>query len=55
MAQLHIKEVIDNPIPKLNRFELIKQMTSDNLTNTINNLPNWMNECFSKLNSFVRD
>ena len=54
-AQLHVKEVIDKPIPKLNRFELIKQMSSDNLTNTIYNLPNWMNECFSKLNSFVRD
>lgn len=55
MSQLHIQEVINNPIPKLNRFELIKQMTSDNLTNTINNLPSWMNECFSKLNNFVRD
>ena len=55
MAQLHIKEVIDKEIPKLNRFELIRQMTSDNLTNTINNLPGWMNECFTKLNSFVRD
>jgi 5'-3' exonuclease len=54
-AQLHVKEVIDHPIPKLNRFELIKQMSSDNLTNTIYNLPGWMNECFSKLNSFVRD
>jgi len=55
MAQLHVKEVIEQPIPKLNRFELMKQMSSDNLTNTIYNLPNWMNECFSKLNNFVRD
>jgi 5'-3' exonuclease len=55
MAQLHVKEVLDNPIAKLNRFELIKQMSSDNLTNNIYNLPNWINECFSKLNSFVRD
>jgi 5'-3' exonuclease len=55
MAQLHIKEVLDNPIPKLNRFELVRQMSSDNLTNTIPDLPRWMNECFSKLNSFVRD
>ena len=54
MAQLHVKEVLDNPIPKLNRFELIRQMSSDNLTNNIYNLPNWINECFSKLNSFVR-
>jgi len=55
MAQLHVKEVIEKPIPKLNRFELMRQMSSDNLTNTIYNLPNWMNECFSKLNNFVRD
>ena len=55
MAQLHVKEVIDNNIPRLNRFELIKQMTSDNLTNNINNLPSWINECFSKLNSFVKE
>lgn len=54
-AQLHVKEVLDNPIPKLNRFELIKQMSSDNLTNTIPNLQSWMNECFSKLNSFVKE
>ena len=54
MAQLHVKEILDNPIPKLNRFELIRQMSSDNLTNNIYNLPNWINECFSKLNSFVR-
>jgi 5'-3' exonuclease len=55
IAQLHVNEVISNPIPKLNKFELIKQMSSDNLTNTIYNLQGWMNECFSKLNSFVRD
>jgi DNA polymerase-1 len=55
MAQLHIKEIVDNPIPKLNRFELIKQMSSDNLTNVIQNLPNWMNEVWSKLNNFIRD
>ena len=55
MAQLHVKEVIDKPIPKLNRFELMRQMSSDNLTNTIYNLPNWMNEVWSKLNNFIRD
>jgi 5'-3' exonuclease len=54
MAQLHVKEVLDNPIPKLNRFELIRQMSSDNLTNTIYNLPSWITECFDKLNNFVR-
>jgi DNA polymerase-1 len=55
MAQLKIKEILDNPIPRLNRFELIRQMSGDNLTNTIQNLPNWLNEVWSKLNNFVRD
>ena len=55
MSQLHVKEVMDNPIPKLNRFELTRQMASDNLTNTIPNLNYWVNECFNKLNGFVRN
>lgn len=54
MAQLHVQEVVDNDVPKLNRFELVRKMTSDNLTNTINNLPTWINDCFSKLNSYVK-
>lgn len=54
VAQLHINEVVANPIPKLNRFEVVKQMSSDSLTNTIPNLPRWLNECFSKLNSYVQ-
>jgi len=55
VAQLHVKEVLDNPIPKLNRFELSRLIGVDKLTNSIQNFPLWLNECFSKLNSFVRD
>lgn len=55
VAQLHVQEIINNPIPRLNRFEIIKQMGSDNLTNTIPHLNSWLNECFNKLNSFIRD
>ena len=55
IAQLHVKEVLDNPIPKLNRFELVKMIGEDKVTNTIPNFPNWLNECFDKLNNFVRD
>ncbi len=55
VAQLHIKEVVDNPIPKLNRFELIKQMGHDALTNTIPNVNSWINECFNKLNTFIKE
>lgn len=55
VAQLHVKEVLDNPIPKLNRFELSRLIGEDKLTNSIQNFPLWLNECFNKLNSFVRD
>ena len=54
ISQLHIKEVVDQPIPKLNRFELVRQMSSDNLTNTIPNLNRWTSDCFEKLNNFVK-
>ena len=55
MAQLHVKEILDNPIPKLNRFELAKLIGEDKVTNNIPNFPNWVNECFSKLNNFIKD
>lgn len=53
-AQLHVKEVLDNPIPKLNRFELVKMIGQDGVTDSIPNFPQWCNECFNKLNNFVR-
>ncbi len=55
VAQLHIKSVMDGVIPRLNRYELVKMMGQDSTTNNIPNLPNWLNECFGKLNNFVRD
>ena len=55
IAQLHVNEVLSNPIPKLNRFELSKMVGEDGITNSIQNFPQWLNECWSKLNSFVRD
>ena len=55
MAQLHVKEVLDNPIPKLNRFELAKLIGEDKVQNNIPHFPTWVNECFSKLNGFIRD
>ena len=55
IAQLHVKEVLDNPIPKLNRFELVRMIGEDKSTNAIPNFPNWVNECFGKLNNFIRD
>ncbi len=54
-AQLHIKEILDNPIPKLNIFELAKMIGEDKLYNNIPNFPRWVSECFSKLNNLIRD
>ena len=55
MTQLHVKEVLGNIIPKMNRFELIRQMGNDNLTNTIPNINGWISDCFNKLNNFIRE
>jgi DNA polymerase-1 len=55
IAQLHIKEVLDNPIPKMNKFELAKMIGSDKLYNNIPDFPRWCRECFDKLNNFIRD
>lgn len=55
ITQLHINEVLNNPITKLNRFELSKLLGEDRMLNNIPNFPTWVSECFSKLNSFVRD
>jgi 5'-3' exonuclease len=53
-AQLHVQEVIDGSIPKLNRFELAKLIGEDHLSNAIPNFISWVNECFNKLNNFVK-
>lgn len=55
VSQLHISEVLNNPIPRLNRFELAKLMGQDAMTNNIPSFPIWVEECFSKLNNFIRD
>jgi len=54
ISQLHIKEVLDNPIKKLNRFELLKMIGQDGISNNIPNFPQWLNECFNKLDNYVR-
>ena len=55
IAQLHVGEVLNNCIPKLNRFELAKMVGEDGITNSIQDFPRWLSECWSKLNNFIRD
>jgi 5'-3' exonuclease len=54
-AQLHVKDVLDKPLPKLNRFQLGKMIAEDKLWNNIPNYPTWINECFQKLDSFIKE
>ena len=52
-AQLHVKDVLDQKIPKLNRFQLGKLIVEDKLWNGIPNYQSWVNECFQKLDSYI--
>lgn len=54
-AQLHIKECLDNPINKMNKFEFMKLVSEDKLWNNLPNYGSWLNECFQKLDNFIRD
>lgn len=54
-AQLHIKDVINQPIPKLNKFEFIRLITADKLWNNIPNYGNWLTECYQKLDYFIKN
>lgn len=53
-AQLHLKEVLDKTIPKLNKFELAKLIMEDKLWNNIPNYQTWVTEVFTKLDNFIR-
>jgi len=52
-AQLHVKDVLDKGMPKLNRFQLAKLIAEDKLWNNVPNFQSWVNECFQKLDSFI--
>lgn len=53
-AQLHVKDTLDQTINKLNRFEFSKLITEDKLWNNIPNYQTWANECFTKLDGYVK-
>jgi 5'-3' exonuclease len=54
-AQLHVKDSLDNPITKLNRFEFSKLVTEDKLWNNIPNYQTWIGECFTKLDGYIKE
>lgn len=54
VAQLHVKEILDGPIPKLQKFYLSKLINEDKLWNSIPNYLTWTNEAFGKLDAFVQ-
>jgi DNA polymerase-1 len=54
ISQLHVKEVLGQSIPKLNRFQLGKMISEDKLWNNIPNYNSWVSDVFNKLNCFVK-
>jgi DNA polymerase-1 len=53
-AQLGIKDSLDAPITKLNKFEISKLITADKLWNNLPNYISWLDSCFGKLDNFVK-
>jgi DNA polymerase-1 len=54
-AQFKVKDLLDTPMGKMNRFEFSKLITEDKMWNNIPNYQMWLNEVFTKLDNFVRD
>lgn len=53
-AQLHVIDVLNGDISKVNRMEFSKLITEDRMWNNIPNYQIWLNEIFGKLNNFVK-
>jgi len=52
-TQLRIEEIINKPVPKIDKMSFSKLITEDKMWSNIPNYMYWLNECFGKLNSFV--
>lgn len=53
-AQVHVQELLEGEIPKLNRLEFSKLVTTDRIWNNIPSYQTWINESFGRLNNFVK-
>lgn len=52
-TQLRIEEIINKPVPKIDKITFTKLITEDKMWNNIPNYHIWLQETFGKLNSFV--
>lgn len=52
-TQLRIEEIINKPIPKIDKMGFSKLITEDKMWNNLPNYHIWLNQCFGKLNSFI--
>jgi DNA polymerase-1 len=50
-SQLRIEEIVEKSNPLLNKIELLKMITRDQMWNQIPNNATWINECFNRLNN----
>jgi hypothetical protein len=53
-AQVHVMDMLNGNIPKLNRIEFSRLITEDKMWSNIPNYQIWLNEVFGKLNNFVK-
>jgi DNA polymerase-1 len=54
VAQMHVTDILNGEIPKLNRMEFSKLITEDRMWSNISGYQVWLNEVFGKLNNFVK-
>lgn len=52
-TQLRIEEIVNKPVPKIDKMGFTKLITEDKMWANIPNYMVWLNDCFGKLNSFV--
>jgi DNA polymerase-1 len=53
-TQLRIEEIVNKPIPTIDKVSFIKLITEDKMWSNIPNYYGWLQDTFGKLNSFVR-
>lgn len=52
-TQLRIEEIVNKPVPRIDKMGFSKLITEDKMWNNLPNYMVWLNETWGKLNSFV--